>query len=218
MKYDGILFDLDGTLWDASEVTAEAWARTLGENTFATPAVPLDAESIRCYMGMTNEELASVIFPDLPFKVGYSLIEEASALENVILRERGGRLYAGLHEVLRKLTERGLKLFIVSNCQAGYIESFLAAHGLERYFTAFECSGSTGKSKGVNILDIISRNALRFPVFVGDTTSDAGGAQFAGIPFIYARYGLGERYLRGRVENYDVAIDSLTELVGAIED
>jgi len=217
VKYDSVLFDLDGTLWDATDSTAEAWKRTLEMRTFASPAVPLDAESIKRYMGMTNMELTSVLFPDLEYDVAYNLIEEASALENEILRERGGKLYDGVEELLGELTVRGLKLFVVSNCQAGYIESFLAVHGFERYFTDFECSGNTGKLKGENIIDVISRNGLTAPVFVGDTASDFKGASFAGIPFIYARYGLGEQYRRGRVENYNIAIDSLTELVGVIE-
>ena len=217
MRYDSVLFDLDGTLWDATESTAEAWKRTLALRTFATPTVPLDAESIKKYMGMTNMELTSVLFPDLEYEVAYNLREEASALENEILRERGGKLYDGVEELLVELVARGLKLFVVSNCQAGYIEAFLAVHGLERYFTDFECSGNTGRSKGENVLDVISRNGLASPVFVGDTSSDLKGAAFAGIPFIYARYGLGEQYRRGRVENYNVAIDSLSELVGVIE-
>ena len=50
MKYDSVLFDLDGTLWDATESTAEAWRRTLKKRTFARPAVPLDAESIKKYI------------------------------------------------------------------------------------------------------------------------------------------------------------------------
>ena len=217
MKYDSIMFDLDGTLWDATESTAEAWRRTLEKHTFATPAVPLDAESIKKYMGMSNMELTSVFFPQIEYEVAYNLIEEASALENDILRERGGKLYDGVEALFSELTKRGLKLFIVSNCQTGYIESFLSAHSLSEYVTDFECSGNTGKTKGENILDVISRNSLERPVFVGDTTSDSKGAAYAAIPFIYARYGLGEKYVRGRVLDYDTAIDSLHELIDMIE-
>lgn len=32
MKYDGILFDLDGTLWDSTEAVAASWEIACGAN------------------------------------------------------------------------------------------------------------------------------------------------------------------------------------------
>jgi phosphoglycolate phosphatase-like HAD superfamily hydrolase len=53
---------------------------------------------------------------------------------------------------------------------------------------------------------------------VGDTVSDSGGARIAGIPFIYAKYGFGEDYKRGKTDDYDRAIVSLMELRRAVDD
>ena len=55
------------------------------------------------------------------------------------------------------------KLFIVSNCQDGYIECFFKAHKLDKYFTDYECPGRTGLSKGENNKLIIERNNLKNP-------------------------------------------------------
>ncbi len=213
MKYDSVIFDLDGTLWDASDTTAESWARVLAAHPEAHPAESLEAENLRRFMGLTNEELTEIVFPELDFASAFALFEETCLIENSLLYENGGVLFDGVGELFKSLTDAGVKLFIVSNCQAGYIESFLHAHGFEKYFCDFESSGNSGKPKGENIRDIVARNGLKSPVFLGDTSSDSRGAAFAGVPFIYARYGLGERYGRGRVDVYDRAIDSPIELL-----
>ena len=106
----------------------------------------------------------------------------------------------------------GERLFIVSNCQDGYIEAFLTAHKMYDVIKDWESSGRSGKSKGENIKDIISRNSLTSAVYVGDTVSDSVGARFAGIPFIYAKYGFGEENGRGKTDDYDESISDISEL------
>lgn len=107
--------------------------------------------------------------------------------------------------MLESLSQK-YKLFIVSNCQEGYIEAFYNYHQLETYFIDYENPGRTGLSKGENIKLIIERNQLKSPVYIGDTLGDQQAAKAAGIPFVYANYGFGE------VEEYDYIIHSLREL------
>ena len=112
-------------------------------------------------------------------------------------------------QVLKELAGR-FPLYIVSNCQKGYIESFLDGNGTRHLFQDWECPGVTGLSKGENISLIIGRNGLRRPAYVGDTQGDADGARQAGIPFIYAAYGFGS------VDGYDEKIDSIGDLITLI--
>jgi phosphoglycolate phosphatase len=111
-----------------------------------------------------------------------------------------------LEEVLQALSEK-YELYIVSNCQEGYIEAFYAYHGLEKYFRDFENPGRTGLSKGENIKLLMKRNGLEAPVYVGDTAGDQKAAKDAGIPFVYAKYGFGD------VEDYDYAIERFDALL-----
>ena len=106
----------------------------------------------------------------------------------------------------------GYRLFVVSNAQDGYVESFLTAHRLWDVFEDHESSGRTGRGKADNILDVIRRRGLQAPVYVGDTVSDEEGARGAGIPFIYCRYGFGESFGRGRVSDYTMAVDRFDQL------
>ncbi|HBG8137819.1 TPA: HAD family hydrolase, partial [Clostridioides difficile] len=122
------------------------------------------------------------------------------------LSENGAKLFDDIENTLKLLSKK-YKLFIVSNCQAGYIESFLKAHKLEQYFVDFECPGNTGLHKGENNKLIIERNKLKNPIYIGDTQGDANSAKFAGIPFIYAKYGF------GNVDVYDYFIDSFKDLL-----
>lgn len=120
-----------------------------------------------------------------------SLMDECCVCENEYLAEHGGILYDGVEEVIEELSKT-YPLFIVSNCQEGYIEAFLKAHHLEKYFTDTECWGRTRAAKGISNQMLIKRNNLKNPVYVGDTQGDKQSATDAGIPFIFAAYGFGQ--------------------------
>lgn len=107
------------------------------------------------------------------------------------LSENGAILYEELEEIL-KILSRNHKRYIVSNCQDGYVPAFMHAHKLESYFTDIEMSGRTGLDKGRNIELVMKRNNIESAVYIGDTDGDEKAARFAGIPFIYAKYGFGK--------------------------
>lgn len=189
MTYDAILFDLDGTLWDATHVTAKIWPGVLANH----PEIhrTIDLSIVQQYMGKTNEELATLLFPELPFVEGYALMMEACAMENSLLTEEGGILYPDLVPTLVTLA-KSYPLGIVSNCQSGYIEAFLTHHRVGSLFACHTCSGDTGKPKSENIRMLSAKKGYQNPVYIGDTMGDATAAREAGCDFIFASYGFGE--------------------------
>lgn len=204
--YDSILFDLDGTLWDATSVTAGIWQ--IVEQNHPEIRGRVDRDTVQKYMGHTNEELASLLFPDMPFEEGYALIMESCREENRLLTEQGGILYPDTAEVITELAKQ-YPLFIISNCQAGYIEAFLAYYGFGNQITDHISSGDLGLSKTENIRHICRKHGLKNPVYVGDTNGDCQAAADAGCPFIFASYGFGvaER------EKCVASVDSLKALL-----
>ncbi|SEV92947.1 HAD family hydrolase [[Clostridium] fimetarium] len=204
MKYDGIIFDLDGTLWDSTEGICSTWNQVLSNY----PDIKTEITVQRLYscMGLLMEEIAEKLFPQLDKKMQLKLLQECCDLENIYLAKHGGILYPRLEETIVKLAETH-KLFIVSNCQDGYIQSFFTAHKLGKYFTDFESAGKTGHSKGENNKLVISRNHLKSAIYVGDTLGDANSAIDAKIPFVFARYGFGD------VKKYDFVIDDFHEIL-----
>ncbi len=213
---DSILFDLDGTLWDATHAILAAWENVLREHPHVTPAEPITLECIRYYMGLTNEELGAILFPQFDGVGQMKMMRASCAYENRFLNEHGGILYPDVIETLAVLAEK-FPLFIVSNCQCGYIEGFLGANGGAPYITDYVCADETGLEKAGNIRLMMERHGLVNPVFVGDTTSDSTAAEKAGVPFVYAKYGFGEAFGRGRVTEYRYVIDSFADLCELIK-
>ena len=189
MKYDGVLFDLDGTLWNATEGIARSWAEALQ----AVPDVkrPPTVQELEGVMGMTAESLVDTLFPYLPQARGLEIFDLCCAAENKYLTAHGGKLYEGVDTLLKELSQK-LPLFIVSNCNHGYIESFLTAHGFAACFRDYEYIGRTGLQKSGNIRLVVQRNNLKAPIYVGDTQLDCESAKEAGIDFIHAAYGFGQ--------------------------
>lgn len=189
MQCDGILFDLDGTLWDATASLVQIWQSALaGEPDIPAPPTKAQLQSV---MGMTAPQLMAALFPGLAPQRAAELFEKVSRREDAYLLAHGGVLYPGLTETLAALSAR-YPLAIVSNCGPDYIPCFLQAHRLGDYFTDWECIGRSGKEKWENILLVAERGGLRQPVYVGDTEMDRQAAEKAGVPFIHAAYGFGK--------------------------
>ncbi len=203
--YDSIIFDVDGTLWDSTEEVAIAFNHVLKTRHPEVKEVAT-AEKLETLFGLPLDEIAVKLFLSVSREHAVEVMKECCEYENRYLAEHGAKLYAGLEETL-KLLHENCKLFIVSNCQDGYIECFFEANpALSQYFTDYECPGRTGRFKAENIKLIVERNQLKHPVYIGDTQGDANACKEAEVPFIYARYGFGE------VKEYFRAIDSLEQI------
>lgn len=204
MNIDSIIFDLDGTLWNTVEVVCKSWNTVLAKYPMITKV--LEPKDVKGCMGLTLTEISKKLFSELDESFQIKLMKECIEIEQVYLKRYGGTLYPNLEETLNTLSKR-YRLFIVSNCQDGYIQCFLNKYDLNRYFSDFECWGVTGLPKGENNRIIIERNNLKRPIYVGDTSKDAESAKAVNIPFVYARYGF------GNVEEYDYAIDRFEEML-----
>lgn len=201
---DSIIFDLDGTLWDSRKTVSKSWSKVVQEVQYGQGEVTED--DLKKTMGLQIKDIAARLFDYLDEAKQMELILKCCDREQVDLKREGGVLYPELEEVLQKLSSR-YRLFIVSNCQEGYIESFYSYHGLERYFLDFENPGRTGLTKGENIKLLMERNNISAAVYVGDTQGDCDAAKFAGVPFVFANYGF------GNPDSYDYLIDKPFDLV-----
>ena len=186
---DSIIFDVDGTLWDSTENVAKAWSDCIQQDLGLS--MEITAERLHQLFGKVLPEIAARIFPKYDKETQLSYINKCCDKEHEYLLKYGNPTFDKVEETLKILSEK-YKLFIVSNCQSGYIEVFLKVTGLSEYFTDYLCSGDTGNQKGANIQEIIERNQLSSAVYVGDTLGDHQACQEAGVPFVYASYGFGE--------------------------
>ena len=199
----GIIFDVDGTLWDSSVQVAQSW-QVAAEKLLNGPR-PITPDMISRNMGKNMKDFGDALFPDLPPAKRLEVMEACMEYENQYLEDHPGILYPQVAEVLQQLSWK-YKLFIVSNCQKGYIEAFLDYYQLNEYISDKESFGGTGLPKGENIRLVCERNHLERAVYLGDIEGDYRSACMAGIPFIHAAYGF------GTISDPVPAIHSLREL------
>lgn len=210
MKIDSIIFDLDGTLWNAGEAILDIWNNVIADKYPHINRI-ITLEELNSIMGLTLEDIANNIFSKVDKPLRMEILKCCCSAECEYLRIKGGILYPNIENVLKKLKKQ-YKLFIVSNCQCGYVEAFMEAHNLQEYFTDFENNERTGLAKGKNIKLIIERNNLKNPIYVGDTIGDYDATKECNIPFVYAKYGF------GRVKDAEHEIASFEQLINVIED
>lgn len=190
LSFDSIIFDVDGTFWDSTAIVADAWSDYLKNEEHMD--IPITAELLMGLFGRTLPDIAAVILKDCSKEEQLRIITACNHAEHAAIRERGGApMYEGLEQMLRILS-RHYPLFIVSNCEAGYIELFLECTGFSKYFRGHLCPGDTGNAKAENISQIVKDNRLKHPVYVGDTMGDFQASEKAGVPFIFASYGFGD--------------------------
>lgn len=205
MKLHTLIFDIDGTLWDTTEVVAGAWNRAIHQS--GIQAEDVTGTILKGEFGKTMEVIAADLFPEITAEQQAELLRLCCEYEEEALHACERDLaYPQMRETLRELAKTR-KLFIVSNCQCGYIELFLEKNGLADCIEDFECYGNTGRGKGDNLRLLVERNHLEDAVYLGDTQGDYDACQEAGVPMLHARYGFGS--VRQSVDG----IDSLPELL-----
>ena len=205
-----VIFDLDGTLWDASVQVADSWNIVIEKE--LGPGHALSSEDIMRYMGLTMTEIADRHFGYLPEEKRYDLSHKCEVFENGYITEHGGRLFEGVEETLKLLKDKGVRMAVVSNCQEGYVKAFLDSMDMWKYFIDYEEWGRTGLLKADNIKLVMERNNASEAIYVGDIQKDSDAAHKAGIECIYASYGFGE------INDAVATLKSFDELPGVLEE
>lgn len=183
---DSLIFDLDGTLWDTCSACALGWNRVVERHGIQFRTIL--ADDVRKVVGRTHDLCIRDTFLGLNESELQVLIEQTAIEDNRIIAELGAELYPGVYAELVALSPR-YPLFIVSNCQTGYIDQFLDHSRLREHFVDFECWGNTGQPKAENLRRLIERNQLARPWFIGDTPGDFEAARANDVPFVHAAYG-----------------------------
>lgn len=182
----GIIFDMDGTLWDSAREVALSWNQVITKRGMK----PLTDQDLARVMGLPMDKLARALFPKMEAQESYDLMDACVTVENDYLETHGATLYPGVEETLRMLRHE-FPLYIVSNCQCGYIEAFLAYYGFGKLFSDIQCYGVNKKQKGENIRILADRNGLERVIYVGDIEGDYHATVQAGGQFVHAAYGFG---------------------------
>jgi phosphoglycolate phosphatase len=201
MKIEAILFDLDGTLWNANESCTRAWNTLLERLNYSER---LTVKAMDAVTGKPMDGCIDVLLPEIK-KHHQDFKSLLIAAEREDLEKTGAVIYP---DVLSGITELSVyyKIFIVSNCEEWYLNKFIDFSGLEKVLTDWNCYGSSKKEKHVMINDLKKNYNLESVIYIGDTMYDKEAARLSGSAFIQVTYGFG-----APIEN-ESRFDSFKEL------
>ena len=205
MKFESLIFDIDGTLWDSRALVAEGYNIQLTAEGLGHLCVT--AEDLKPLFGKVMTEIADSILASIPEAERYDLMERCMATETRYLEENPCHIgYPGVKETVAKLAET-YRLFIVSNSQCGYPELCMEKLGLTPYIQGHLCFGDTGTSKGRTIRTLMEKHNITSCAYVGDTQGDYEATVEADVPFIWCTYGF------GTPEGFAARVDSFEQLL-----
>lgn len=191
---EALLFDLDGTILDTTELIVESFLFTFRQGLGKT----VSRQSVMEHFGMSLDDEFLAMCPSL--SVGQ--IENLVALyrrHNRAHHDQMVSLVPGADEVLRKLEHQGLPLAVVTSKRQDMAEHGLKLFGLDKIFATIVHHDSTSQHKphpeplyyALEALGVSSQNAW----YVGDSPYDMIAAKMAGclaIGFSYNTFGVEE--------------------------
>jgi len=196
MENDAIIFDIDGTLWDARAATVAGWQEGLDKLKIQKK---ITAEQIKTKIGLTQKETLEIIFPGLMEEYP-DLLEIIDDCEEESIKRNGGIFYDGALEGIRELAN-SYEIFLVSNCTDWYMDALLDFSGLKPVIGGFDCNGMSGLPKNEMLAKMRKDFSLQNPVYVGDTASDEEATRLAEMDFVHVSYGFGKP--KGNPKTFD---------------
>lgn len=203
-KPDSLIFDMDGTLWDAVDTYAESWNLVFNELGIDRT---ITREALAQMVGWEGKKVIAAMMPDFDPEKRQEIYGLVTQKRQTLLPQRGGVLYDGVMEGLQQLAQK-YPLFILSNCAKGIIRLFIDWAGIDEHITDELAYGINFMPKQHNIKLLIDKHQLKNPYYIGDTEGDGEESRMAGVPFVFVSYGFGQ------TDDYDLKFDdfkSLTE-------
>ncbi|HCG37655.1 MAG TPA: phosphoglycolate phosphatase [Pseudomonas sp.] len=213
-----VMFDLDGTLMDSVPDLAAAVDKML----MLLGREPAGIERVRDWVGNGSRVL---VRRALAGKLGHEGVSDELADEALALFMQaysGGHeltaVYPGVRECLDWLREREVKLAIITNKPAQFIEPLLEEKGLAGYFQ-WLVGGDTlpqQKPDPAALFWVMDKAGVApgESLFVGDSRNDVRAAKAATVPCVALTYG----YNHGEPiadEHPALVLDDLRELVAS---
>lgn len=184
----GVLLDIDGTLVESNDAHAQAWVEALAE-----AGRPVPFETVRPLIGMGGDKL-------LPKVAGI----DAESGEGKRIGARRGAIFLkeylphlrptrGAEDLLRRLSDRQLKLAVASSSKKAELGPLLKVCGADKYIHAATSSDDAENSKPDPDILHAALGEIDLPtdevVLLGDTPYDIAAARKAGVRVIALRCG-----------------------------
>ena len=112
-----IILDVDGTLWDTTEIVSEAW--NVAIETDGRTGAHATPQRLKQLFGKPMNVIGELLFTDVSQNVREKLLDDCVVREQKVLEERDAKiLFPGVEETLKALVDGGKELYVVS-CSFG---------------------------------------------------------------------------------------------------
>lgn len=215
-KFDLILFDLDGTVFDTANTilnslkatVKNAGLRTLTQeevSTFIGP--PIISSLKRYYPEMSDEEIDNLTKMYRKYYMDYELLK--------------AKPFPHIPELIEKLREKGYKVALATYKLMKCVTPLFDHYDMTKYFDTLR--GSINE-KGLTKTDIMRLAIEDCKVkdhdrvcMVGDTEHDLRGAINLGVSFIGVNYGAGFKGLTDEEKNYEKWIGCVDDAIEILD-
>jgi phosphoglycolate phosphatase len=212
-----VIFDMDGTLVDSQhEIVA---AMSMAFSAIGEP--PPAREEVLAIVGLSLYEAMTVLVPDLPETVRFSLVEHYRK-NFLVHQQRGGEpvpLYPGARDTLERLSADPWTILGVATGKARRgLDRIFAVHDLADYFATLQTADNhPSKPHPSMVLQALLETgcAPQDAVMVGDTEFDIAMGRSAGVRTIGVSWGYHPRE-RLVAAGADCVIDGYGELPSAL--
>lgn len=209
-----LIFDIDGTLWDTTDVVAGAWMRAIKDSGVESiKDVCVTGAVLKREFGKPMDIIANDLFGEIDPDDKAHVLKFCCKYEHDAIADCNDDLaYENMRETLHELARKH-NLYIVSNCQDGYIELVMEKNNITDIVKDYECFGHSGLYKAENIKLLMSRNNIeaKDTLYIGDTIGDFEATKEVGLKFVWAGYGF------GTVDNPDYTIDKPSDLIRCMD-
>jgi HAD superfamily hydrolase (TIGR01549 family) len=183
MKYRSIIFDFDKTLFTS---------KGLGKKSLKSVCFDLDIEfdetKYNTLTGYSKNQKAEILFPQNYQKILKLWLEKYSQEYLDVVEP-----YDGILEILKKIYDQGIKLFIFSAKDYESIEITLQKYNVIKYFDLIigRDNVKIPKPDPTGIIKILESNIIdrKQIILIGDSNKDLLSAQNASIDFAQALWG-----------------------------
>ncbi|WP_055108830.1 HAD family hydrolase [Paenibacillus ihumii] len=214
IRPEAMIFDMDGTLFRTETLLIPVYHRLfdqLREEKLYSGETPPE-ERILGGLGMLLDDIWKRVLPDHDVTVHRRADELLLEFELVGLKEYDTELYPLVAETLKKLQERGVRLFVASNGLEHYVKEVANAHGIASLFEGIYSAGEYQTASKVDLVRLLlDQHGVSSAWMIGDRSSDVEAGKENGQTVIgcaYAGFGQGQE-----LEGADRLIASFDELI-----
>jgi HAD superfamily hydrolase (TIGR01549 family) len=179
MRFDGMIFDIEGTLIDCIPQNLRSWQETLSSFGMTVPL-----EVLQLYSGMDGDDMLQILAPDMDKKLRKRVLEaegknfQARYLQSV-------RAFAGIRLLFEAIKRGGGKIAIATDCTDPVLKHYRAVLGVVDLIDVIACGEDAEEGKPSPKLVRLAAQRLRLlptrVVMTGDTPYDAEAARGAGV-------------------------------------